>query len=241
MLEDYSLDALIITETWLTCSEIDRQWIHTTPLNRDPYNLHHKNRPKGRGGGLVLITKNCYNARVVDTGTYPSFEHATWELEVRNKKIHITGIYHPPYSLRNKSTNRAFLDEFTNFMTELVPRWLENVLLGDFNLHVSNDGDIDSTIFLDTIETLGLYQHVTFPTHKHGNTLDLVLSELGIKSRVMTSSPGPYLTDHRAVISTPNVKSFQPKRQHKQVRKNGCSGHRAVGDGIQPCKCHTYK
>ena len=95
LLENYSLDALIITETWLTCSEINKQWLHTTPLNRDPYNLHHKNRPKGRGGGLALITKNCYNAKVVDTGTYPSFEHATWELEVRNKKIHITGVYHP--------------------------------------------------------------------------------------------------------------------------------------------------
>ena len=106
-----------------------------------------------------------------------------------------------------------------NFVTELVPRWPENVLLGDFNLQVSNDDDIDSTIFLDTIEALCLYQHVTFPTHKHGNTLDLVLSELGSKSRVMTASPGPYLTDHRAVISTLNVKSFQPKRQHKQVRK----------------------
>ena len=35
----------------------------------------------------------------------------------------------------------------------------------------------------------------------------------------MTTSPGHYLTDHRAVISTLNVKSFQPKRQHKQVRK----------------------
>ena len=167
----------------------------------------------------MLITKNCYTAKIVETSQHQSFKHATWELEVKNKKIHITGIYHPPYLLKNKSTNRAFLDDFTNFVTELVPRWPENVLLGDFNLHVSNDDDIDLTIFLDTIEALGLYQHVTFPTHKQGNTLDLVLSELGSKSRVMTTSPGPYLTDHRAVISTLNIKSIQPKRQQKQVRK----------------------
>ena len=219
LLDDYSLDALIITETWLTSSETDQQWLQTTQLNQSPYTLHNKNRPKGRGGGLALITKNCYKAKLVDIGQYPSFKHATWELEIKNKKIHITGIYHPPYSLSNKSTNRAFLDDFTSFVTELVPRWPENVLLGDFNLHVSNDDDIDSTIFLDTIEALGLYQHVTFPTHKQGNTLDLVLSELGSKSRVMTTSPGPYLTDHRAVISTLNVKSIQPKRLKKQVRK----------------------
>ena len=168
---------------------------------------------------MALITKNSYPAKKVENGSYPSFEHATWELKIKNKQIHLTGIYHPPYSLRNKSTNRAFLDDFTNFVTELLPRWLENVLLGDFNLHVRNDDDIDSTIFLDTIEAMGLYQHVTFATHKQGNTLDLVISELGSMSKVMTTSPGPYLTDHRAVISTLNVKSIQPKRQQKEVKK----------------------
>ena len=85
--------------------------------------------------------------------------------------------------------------------------WSNNVLLGNFNLHVRNDNDIDSTIFLDTIEAMGLYQYVSFATHRQGNTLDLVISELGSTSKVMTTAPGPYLTDHRAVISTLNVKS----------------------------------
>ena len=91
--------------------------------------------------------------------------------------------------------------------------------MGDFNLHVSKDDDIDSAIFLDTIEAMGLYQHVTFPTHKQGNTLDLVISELENLSKVMTIAPGPYLTDHRAVISTLNIKSSQPKRERMRVRK----------------------
>ena len=213
------MDVLILTETWLTNSEIDKQWLENTQLNRHPYNLLHKNRPNGRGGGLALITKNCYQAKKVYSGSYPSFEHATWEIKIKNKPIYFNGIYHPPYSLRNKSTNRAFLNDFTNFVTELLPRWPDNVLLGDFNLHVRNDNDIDSTFFLDTIEAMGLYQHVTFTTHKQGNTLDLVISELGSMSKVMTTSPGPYLTDHRAVISTLNIKSVQPKRLQKKVRK----------------------
>ena len=217
LLEDYSLDALVVTETWLT--EKDTQWLETTPLNRNPYNLSHTNRPNGRGGGLALITKNCYTVTKVESGTYPSFEHATWELNIRNKRIHISGIYHPPYSLRNKSTNRAFLDDFTTFVTDLLPKWQNNLLMGDFNLHVSKDDDIDSTIFLDTIEAMGLYQHVTFPTHKHGNVLDLVISEIINSSKVMTTAPGPYLTDHRAVISTLNIKSSQPKRKRMKVRK----------------------
>ena len=173
LLEDYSLDALIITDTWLTNNDTDTQWLETTPLNRNPYSLIQANRPNGRGSRLALITKSCYTIKEVKNGSYPSFEHATWEFNVRNKQIHITVIYHPPYSLRNKSTNRAFLDDFTTFVTELLPRWPNNLLLGDFNLHASKDDDIDSTIFLDTIEAMGLYQHVTFPTHKQGNILDL--------------------------------------------------------------------
>ena len=128
------MDILILTEIWLTKSEIDKQWLETTQLNRHPYNLLHKNRPNGRGGGLALITKNCYQAKIVESGSYPSFEHTTWELTIKNKQIHFTGIYHPPYSLRNKSTNRAFLDDFTNFVMELLPRWPDNVLPGDFNM-----------------------------------------------------------------------------------------------------------
>ena len=138
---------------------------------------------------------------------------------VRNKPVYCTGIYHPPYSLKNKSTNRAFLDDFTNFVTDLLPKWPDNVLVGDFKLHVRNDNDIDSTIFLDTIEAMGLYQHVSFTTHRQGNTLYLVISELGSMSKVMTTAPGPYLTDHRVVISTLNVKSVQPKMLLKRVRK----------------------
>ena len=35
----------------------------------------------------------------------------------------------------------------------------------------------------------------------------------------MTTAPGPFITDHRVVISTLNVKSSQPKRQQIKVRK----------------------
>ena len=114
------MDVLVLTETWLTKSETDKQWLENTHLNRHPYNLLHKNRPNGKGGGLALIAKNCYPAKKVDNGSYPSFEHATWELKIKSKNIYITSIYHPPYSLKNKSTNRAFLDDFTDFVTDLV-------------------------------------------------------------------------------------------------------------------------
>ena len=102
---------------------------------------------------------------------------------------------------------------------DLLPEYPDNLLLGDFNLHVSNEEDIDSAIFLDTIEAMGLYQHVSFPTHKSGNTLDLVISKIQSRVTIMTTALGPYITDHRAIISTINIKKVQPRRQTKNVRK----------------------
>ena len=85
LLDDYSIDLLMITETWLTDKEMDKQWIKTTPLNRQPYQLHTCDRVNGRGGGVALITKSCFDIKQIQCGSYPSFEYATWEVTIRRK------------------------------------------------------------------------------------------------------------------------------------------------------------
>ena len=104
-------------------------------------------------------------------------------------------------------------------MANLLPERHNNIVLGDFNLHVSKEDDIDSAIFNDTIEAMGLYQHVSFPTHRSGNTLDLILSEIQSPISINTTAPGPFITDHCAIISTLSIKRQQPKRALKEVRK----------------------
>ena len=54
----------------------------------------------GKGGGLALIAKSNYQVSECDTGSTKSFEFATWKLHIRGAPIHITAIYHPPYSLK---------------------------------------------------------------------------------------------------------------------------------------------
>ena len=68
----------------------------------------------------------------------------------------------------------------------------------------------DSAIFNDTIEAMGLYQHIGFGTHQAKNTLDLVLSDITSSARVLTIAPGPYLTDHCPVIGTLSNKRLEP-------------------------------
>ena len=214
LLTDYSIDILALTETWLTDNLSDERWLHSTPLIRDPYNILIHNRQDRRGGGgVALIVKSDFATRLLESGTTDSFEYATWEISIKWRSITLTVLYHPPYSLRNKSTNKAFLDDFTDYMANLLSERCNNIVLGDFNLHVSNDDDINSAIFNDTIEAMGLYQHVSFPMHRLGNTLDLIISEIQSSISINTTVLGPFITDHCAVISTLVLRSNSQRGQ----------------------------
>ena len=90
------------------------------------------------------------------------------------------------------------INEFTEYVSAVLPEHHNNIFLSDFNLHVSDSLDTDSAIFNDSIEAMGLYQHVGFDTHKAGNTLDLVLSDITSEAKVLTMALGPFLTDHTA-------------------------------------------
>ena len=218
LISEYSLDFLVLTETWLNCNH--DHWKDTTILNCDNLRLCTANWKTGKGGGLALFHKVQYPAKCIRSGYKASFEFATWELRIKNNTITIHGIYHPPYSSTNRITNAKFIEEFTDYVSSYLPIHQNNVFTGDFNLHISNQLDTDAAIFGDSIDALGLYQHVGFGTHRPGNVLDLVLSDLMGKTKVLTTAPGSFLTDHRAVIATLNLKKLRPvTKKIRQVNK----------------------
>ena len=47
----------------------------------------------------------------------------------------------------------------------------------NFNMHFDDITDIEAQIFNDTMEALGLQQHVNFETHHAGNILELLSTE----------------------------------------------------------------
>ena len=111
-----------------------------------------------------------------------------------------------------------FIDEFTDFTTRIIPEDNNNIFIGDFNLHVSDSDNNDSTIFNDTIEAMGLLQHVGKETHKSGNTLDSIISEIQGNATINTINTGPYLSDHCVVIATLKAKRSNPQTKVKLIR-----------------------
>ena len=74
------------------------------------------------------------------------------------------------------------------------------LITGDFNIHVNLQCNNNSLRFVDLLQSMGLQQHVDFPTHVSGNTLDLVIAR--DTDFVLGSSPKSdrYLSDHTTIL-----------------------------------------
>ena len=65
-IEEYKLDALIITETWLQDKEEDNQWTESSILKTNGYDIQTINRFNKKGGGNAL-TKEEAKITILDT------------------------------------------------------------------------------------------------------------------------------------------------------------------------------
>ena len=84
--------------------------------------------------------------------------------------INFTSIYRPPDSVIS-----VFLDGFMSFYG-LFSSWSSPTLIcGDCNIHL--DTDISSSLnFKSILDSCNLVQHIDFPTHIHGDTLDCLIT-----------------------------------------------------------------
>ena len=116
-----------------------------------------------------------------------------------------TGIYHPPYSDQNRCTDAMFLDDWSEFLESLLTEHTNNIICGDFNLHIDDLNNPDAQSFQDMVNAFGLNNNVSFPTHQSGHTLDLILSECMSGITVSEAVPGSFLSDHTLILCDVNI------------------------------------
>ena len=125
----------------------------------------------------MLIHKSHYPVQDLEKGNTITIEYAIWKIEIKNKSLHVIGIYHPPPNAQDNATNNMFLDEKTELLTSLIPKHNNVVIMGDFNMHTDDITNLENLIINDTMETLGSSQQVRTSTHKQGNILDLMYTQ----------------------------------------------------------------
>ena len=120
--------------------------------------------------------------RSLSIGTFSTFEYQATILENQSPVLMIS-IYRPP-----KSSKALFLTEISELLSICSTDYERTLICGDANLHVDNVSDAVAMSFLQLLHSLDFNQHIEGPTHKHGHTLDLVISK------------GLYITFDRAIV-----------------------------------------
>ena len=130
--------------------------------------------------------------RGVDAGRSLTFEYLILELAGRSI---ISIIYHPP-----NSSIPTFLEEFMDWVSHLLNKYMDPLILGDFYVNLAEQGEPNSAAFLELLETYGLMQWVLDPTHQSGSLLDHVITREASSAVLDKPMVSDLVSDHRLIL-----------------------------------------
>ena len=229
-----NIDVCAITEMWTKKDDID---MITKKIPPPGYKILSHPCMEGRsGGGLGMVYKDyiTISSNIV-TKNNNTMEYMRYSFRMKQTSIDICVIYRFP--------STSVID----FCSELVSKIEESINLtgnrcmdiGDFNIHM--DANNLNTTFNDFMESFNLKNLVSFPTHVHQHTLDLVLDDID-NSIVQGVTKGHLLSDHNfihmaLVVSRPKpdkvCKTFRKLKQMNHQELRGDIIHKLVWDTTQ--------
>lgn len=123
-------------------------------------------------------------------------------------------------------TANIFLDEFANYLENVVMCPENLIITDDFNFLLDDSTNSDANTFTELLGTFGLLQRISLPTYVSGHTLDLLtkssndtcicsthVSSLGISDPYFVhgkfSIPRPRLSVERVKLKQINVAAFK--------------------------------
>ncbi len=131
---------------------------------------------------------------------FDSFEILMLNVKLSDKQnksvlsLALATVYRPPGPYTD------FLKEFADFLSDLLVNVDKALIVGDFDIHVDNTNDALGLAFTDLINSFGVKQNVTGPTHRFNHTLDLIIShgidltDIDIVPQSSSSSSSPLLS-----------------------------------------------
>ena len=215
------LDIMALTETWLRPGTIDEAVIGE--MVPPGYNFFHEPRSTGRGGGVGIITRDTIKTTTETLhSSYHTFECLQIKAISTSMTYRIFTIYRPPPSDKNTLTTTDFLEDFGNFLSDVILSTGKLIIAGDFNLHLEKTDETDVKKFINLLTTFGLNQLVTGPTHSSNHTLDAIItrnSEMPVHDLLVDD---PLISDHKAITFSLNTQrpSFPRKTVEYRELKN---------------------
>ena len=208
VIDSNQTDLIFITESWLSPSGDE---VLITELTPPGYKCISNPRSDRAGGGIAIIHKDYIKKIKYEIiNNFSSFECS--KFTASNTTFII--LYHPPPSDVNKTTNRAFVDEFQLLIESIIDTTDRLIFIGDFNIQF----DVNDTYTLamkSILSAHGLTQHILLPTHEKGHIIDWVItkSESEIVTNVQVGDM--LISDHRVI--TFDIDRTSPPRPKKDV------------------------
>ncbi len=171
MITDNSFDVLCLTETWLK----PNYYICLNESTPPSYCYKHEPRQTGRGRGVATIYSDILNV-IQKTGyRFNSFKilmlHVTTS-DMQKKTVlslALATVYRPPGPYTD------FLKQLADFLSDLLVNVDKALIVGDFNIHADSTNDVLGLAFTDIINSFGVKQNVTGPTHRFNHMLDWII------------------------------------------------------------------
>ena len=185
-----SIDILGLTETHIRNNDTPSFLSELTPSG---YKLLHVPRPTKLGGGVGFFVNKHFNSCVVPSPTFGSFEHVVVSVKWQNYSLNFASIYRP-----RQASVSDFYDDFVSFAGFVCTLPSETIISGDFNIHMDSVST-NSACFKSILDSCDLVQHVAFPTHVHGHTIDLLITPANFTGVSSVRNCG-CISDHFSVL-----------------------------------------
>jgi hypothetical protein len=212
---DEQLDIFVVTETW----HEDSQSTTLKRITPPGYRCIDAARPIPpdaavhaadfqNHGGLAFVYREAikFEKRSLDI-TVATFEYLFGYASTGASHFVLLGVYRPG----SHAPTVAFHDELSAVFERIAAYRCPVVVCGDFNVHVDQCNDPHAARLAQLLQTFGLTQHVTEPTHDGGHTLDLVITRSD--TDILNIRVGDKISDHALICFTLPVKKPNTETQ----------------------------
>ena len=183
------INLLGIIETWLTIRETSSDLAEMTLHG---FSFFQTPRVNKRGGGVGLFVSNAFKFTPINVPSLSSFECISGKFECGRTYLNILNIYRPP------GPASSFFSELQDLLFYIASLPHDLVLMGDFNLHLESSSS-DVRQLTGILESFDLNQHVNFPIHIHGHSLDVMI--FSNRCDILSVSPSDAISDNFSVIA----------------------------------------
>ena len=143
-----------------------------------------------------------------------------------SKSFQIWNLYRTFPSQKNKLKDEDFYSEILDLLEDINTSNCASLIVGDLNFHFNKPSLISTRKINDILDTFDLTQSVQKPTHRLGNTLDVVIHRANDNILLNTEVNEHLTSDHFCVIAKldakppPTEPTFKESRNLKRIDKD---------------------